>query len=302
MQALPTLRQLQFFVALVRRRSFSRAAEDCLVSQSTLSAAIKELETVLLASLVDRTSRTFALTPVGEALVEPATQLLAKAGDMVRMANRSAPLCGVLRLGVIPTIAPYLLPGAMQVFNSDYEDLSLYLREDKTQNLIELLYSGQIDLALMAFPYEADGVEFETFAEDPFWFVCTPEHRLSNRKKIDLTDIHSEELLLLEDGHCLRDHALSACHLQDKEIRDAFGATSLFTLAQMVKSGLGATLLPDMALTQGIAARNDLVAVPFKASKKYPGPSRQIGIAWREGASFRQDAEAMIKVFAGVLG
>lgn len=300
MKALPTLRQLQFFVALARRESFSRAAEDCLVSQSTLSSAIKELETVLDATLVDRTSRSFSLTPVGEMLLRQAEELIALAEDMVRSASRPEPLTGVMKLGVIPTIGPFILPEAMPLFEKGYPDLSLYLREDLTASLVERLRAGMIDVALIAFPYEAEGLDTMDIAEDPFWFVCAPSHRLAGRKRIGVSDLTGEDLLLLEDGHCLRDHALSACQLQMRETANTFGATSLFTLTQMTRSGLGATLLPEMAIRQGLAKASNLVAIPF-AGKADEVPARQIGLAWRRGSGFEQEAEAIAGVLKAAL-
>ena len=302
MTPLPTLRQLQFFVALSRRQSFSRAAEDSLVSQSTLSAAIKELEHILGADVVDRSSRGFALTPVGEQLVPRAEELLARAEDLVRIADSEDTLAGVIRLGVIPTIGPFILPEAMPLFDTSYPELSLYLREDLTSPLIDRLRAGLIDMVLMAFPYEADGVSTLTFAEDPFYFTCLPSHPLAKRKKLAVDDLAAEELLLLEDGHCLRDHALSACQLQSRHVANMFGGTSLFTLTQMARSGLGTTLLPQLAVTQGLASAAGLQTVPFRQSKSDPGPRRQLGLAWRKGSGLTKQAELMAEVFSSVIG
>ncbi len=301
MTPLPTLRQLQFFVALAQHESFSKAADASLVSQSTLSAAIKELEAVLDAQLVDRTSRSFTLTPVGEMLVERARDLLTRAEDFARIANRSEPLTGVINLGIIPTIAPYILPKAMPIFRRKFSDLSLYLREALSANLIEFVRGGQIDVALIAFPYDTEGMESLVFAEDAFVFACSDDHRLASVAEVTLADINAGELLLLEDGHCLRDHALSACQLQEKEIANTFGGTSIFTLAQMVRSGIGATLLPEMAVRQGLARSSSLVTIPFRKEKGISTPGRQIGFVWRKGSGRRQDVEAMAEVFSRVL-
>lgn len=300
MQALPTLRQMQFFVALARRKSFSRAAEDCLVSQSTLSSAIKELEHILDATLVDRTSRSFCLTPVGETVLRQAEEMLALAEDMVRGVVKTEPLAGAVRLGVIPTIGPFILPQAMPLFEKRYPKLSLYLREDLTAPLVEKLRAGLIDIALIAFPYEAEGLETMVFAEDPFWFACAPDHELAGRKSVRPEELVGEDLMLLEDGHCLRDHALSACQLQMRETANTFGATSLFTLTQMTRSGLGATLLPDMAVKQGLAKSASLSVVPF-SGRPEERPKRQIGLAWRRGSGFEEEAEAMALVFSEAL-
>lgn len=292
MTPLPTLRQLQFFMALVRRESFSKAAEDCLVSQSTLSSAIKELEALLDQQLVDRSTRSFALTPAGETVAVRAAAILASAEDLVRAASSRKPLEGPFYLGVIPTIAPFLLPQAAKKLRKAYPKLNLYLREDLTAGLAERLSAGLIDAALMAFPYDIPGVEAEIVAEDPFWFACAPNHALCKKKKLQKNDLRDCNLLLLEDGHCLREHAIDACQLADRETSASFGGTSLFTLAEMTRSGLGATLLPDMAVRSGLAKSAGLTAIPFAE----PKPVRQIGVAWRKGSGRGDEAKAIASV------
>lgn len=290
---LPTLRQLQFYLALVRRRSFSKAAEDCLVSQSTLSSAIKELEAVLDCQLVDRSTRAFSLTPTGEEVARRAGPLLAMAEDLARNAANRKPLEGDFNLGVIPTIAPFLIPHAAEPLREAYPHLKLFLREDLTANLAERLSAGLLDAAILAFPYDLPGTDSFPIGEDPFYFVAAPDHPLAAKTSLSVDDLGEANLLLLEDGHCLRDHAIEACKLRNPENAAAFGATSLFTLAQMVKAGLGATLLPAMAVNAGLAENAGLAARPFSA----PAPSRRIGLAFRRGSGRREEAEAI----AGVL-
>ena len=297
MAALPTLRQMQFFVALVRRASFSRAAEDCFVSQSTLSAGIKEFEAVLGAPLVDRTAKGFALTPMGEAVAGRAEEMLALAHEMVRVAAAKPLLTGDLRLGLIPTIAPFLLPGMIPKLDAAYPDLRLYLREELTDALVSGLKAGRLDMAVLALPVEAEGLDALIFASDPFVFVCRPDHALAGRKAVTSEDIAGEDLLLLEDGHCLREHALSACRLQDRQTAAAFGATSLFTLAQMVRSGLGATLLPQLAVDQGLAEGAGLAAVPVRDGEA--SPSRDLGLVWRRGSGREAEARALAELVRG---
>ncbi|MEE2690490.1 MAG: hydrogen peroxide-inducible genes activator [Pseudomonadota bacterium] len=297
MVILPTLRQLQFFLALARRKSFSKAAEDCLVSQSTLSSAIKELEGILGAQLVDRSTRAFALTPSGEETAERAAPILAMVEDLTRSAATRRPLDGPFHLGVIPTIAPFLLPKAAPKLKKAYPKLELFLREDLTAHLVERLSAGLLDAAVLAFPYDVPGAEVIEIGVDPFWFAAAPDNEMAKEKKLTTTELKQANLLLLEDGHCLRDHALAACRLRDPGAAAAFGATSLFTLAQMVQSGLGATLLPDMAVKSGFAKSAGLAVVPFAE----PAPSRRIGLAWRKGSGRREEAEAIAKVLAGVL-
>ena len=290
---LPTLRQLQFFMALIRRQSFSKAADDCFVSQSTLSSAIKEMESLLGRQLVDRSTRSFALTPAGEEVAARAAEILAAAEDLVRAASGRRPLEGAFHLGVIPTVAPFVLPKATRDLHKSYPTLELYLREDLTAALAERLSAGLIDAALMAFPYDIPGADSIEIADDPFWFACAPDHALAGREELATRDLAGCDLLLLEDGHCLREHAIDACQLANRGMSSSFGGTNLFTLAQMARTGLGATLLPEMAVRDGLAKAAGLVAIPFRE----PRPSRKIGVAWRRGSGRRDEAEAIATIF-----
>lgn len=282
---LPTLRQLQFFLALVRRRSFSKAAGDCFVSQSTLSSAIKELEGVLDRQLVDRTTRQFSLTPAGQEVAERGARILAMAEDLAQAIAARKPLEGPLHLGVIPTIAPFLLPKVAAGLARRFPKLELYLREDLTAALAERLADGSLDAALLAFPFDLPGLDWVEIGEDPFLLAAAPGSPLAEKKQIRPADLRGAPLLLLEDGHCMRDHALEACKLRQHDVADAFGATSLFTLTEMVRAGLGATLLPKMAVDAGLAANAGLSVAPLAA----PAPARTIGLAWRKGSGRRED-------------
>ncbi|MFN3958375.1 MAG: hydrogen peroxide-inducible genes activator [Parvularculaceae bacterium] len=295
MQALPTLRQLQFFLALVRRQSFSKAAADCLVSQSTLSSAIKQLETILDAHLVDRSTRRFALTPAGRDVARRAAVILSEAEDLVRSAAARKPLEGPLQLGVIPTIAPFLLPRVAPALRRGFPKLELYLREDLTAALVERLVDGAIDAALIALPYELPGIEWIAVGEDPFYVAAPPGSPLAAKKTVEAGDLKGAPLLLLEDGHCLREHALDACRLHDSDVYGSFSATSLFTLTQMVRAGLGATLLPKMAIDAGLAANDDLVVRPLAARDAM----RTIGLAWRKGSGRREECELLAGAIKG---
>ena len=294
MTPLPTLRQLQFFMSLVRRQSFSKAAEECLVSQSTLSSAIKEMEGLLDQQLVDRSTRSFALTPVGEDVAKRAPGILASVEDLARSAGKKKLLEGEFHLGVIPTIAPFLLPKATTRLRRKYPKLELFLREDLTASLGDRLTAGLIDAAILALPYELPGVEMIEVGADPFWFACDPDHRYARRKSLKKEALADCNLLLLEDGHCLREHAIDACELADRETRDAFSATSLFTLTQMTRSGLGATLLPEMAVRGGLARSAGLVTIPFSK----PSPKRIIGVAWRKGSGRGDEARAIADILS----
>ena len=285
MAQLPTLRQLQFLMALAEHANFSRAAEACHVTQPTLSAAIKELETILGSVLVERGSREAGLTPSGEAALERARRVMAEAEDLVASVQAAGePLSGPFRLGVIPTIAPFLLPIILPVLRETFPKLELFLREDLTDRLYEGLRERRLDAALIALPYDAPMISNQAFGADAFLFVCAPDHPLANKEKLTPSDLADDELLLLEDGHCLRDHALSACSAG--RARTDFAATSLHTLVQMVKSGLGATLLPKMAVEAGLIDHMDLVAKSFDPSVI----GREIGIAWRKGSARQEEA------------
>lgn len=296
--SLPTLRQLQFFTSLGRHGSFSRAAEETHVSQSTLSAGIKELETVLDAQLVDRTSRQVALTPLGDDIARRAEALLRGVEDLVRAAASQPPLSGDLRLGVIPTIAPYLLPDVIPPLSTSHPQLRLYLREELTDPLIEGLRCGRLDMAVLAMPVETQGLDTLIFAEDPFVFACAPDHPLADEKAIRPAQLDGERLFLLEDGHCLRDHALDACRLRERQTADAYGATSLFTLAQMVRSGLGTTLLPRIAVDHGLAGVAGLKTIPL-VDADGTAPSRDLGLAWRHGSGREEEARALALILGG---
>lgn len=290
---LPTLRQLQFFLALTRRRSFSKAADDCLVSQSTLSTAVKELELILQRQLVDRSGRAFALTPSGEEAAQRAAPILALAEDLVRAMTERRPLEGPFMLGVIPTIAPFLLPGAAGALRQRFPKLELFLREDLTDALLERLGAGLIDAALLALPYDLPGLEVVDIGEDRFWFAARADHPLADKSEVATGDLAEARLILLEDGHCMRQHALDACRLKDAEASAAFGATSLLTLTQMVQAGLGATLLPKLAVDAGLAAAVGLKVAPLASTS----PARRIGLVWRKGSGRNDDCGLLAAVF-----
>ena len=290
---LPTLRQLTFLLALAEHGSFSRAAEAAHVTQPTLSAGIKELEAILGATLVERGARGAVLTPAGEAAVARARIVLTEAEDLVHVARAAGePLSGPFRLGVIPTIAPFLLPKALPSLREHYPKLELFLREDLTHRLVEALKDRRLDAALIALPYDAPSIETTGLLEDEFLFAATPDHPLAKVDKLNPAMLADEPLLLLEDGHCLRDHALAVCSASKPDTNDArsdFAATSLHTLVQMVKSGLGATLLPKLAVDAGLADRLDLAIRPFDP----PVAGREIGVAWRKGSAREHEARML---------
>lgn len=281
---LPTLRQLRYLVALDEHRHFGRAAESCLATQSTLSAGLQELESLLGVTLVERTKRKVLMTPLGEEVAARGRELLRGAEDIADLARaHGKPLCGRLRLGVIPTIAPFLLPRALPGLRRLYPELKLILREDLTARLLERLAAGDLDAAVLALPYDAPEMEMEALYTDPFVLACPPGHPLAELDSVGGADLAGADLLLLEEGHCLRDHALAACSLPAPRRGEGMLGTSLGTLVQMVASGMGVTLLPRLAVESGILTGTDLVTRPLTG-----GGARLLGLAWRK-SSARKD-------------
>ncbi len=298
MRQLPTLKQLRYLSVLAQEEHFGRAAEKCFVTQSTLSAGIAELELILGSPLAERTKRSVMLTPLGVEIARRAQKLLRQAEDLIELAAAQRnPLSGDLRLGVIPTIGPFLLPRILPELNSAYPDLKLFLKEDQTDRILEQLRTGKLDAVLLALPYEMEGMKTRVLANDMFSFACPPSHKLARKKSITNDDIADTQLLLLEEGHCLRDHALAACHLESRRKQAGFEATSLQTLIQMVASGLGQTLLPQLALDARLAAGLDVAIIPL-ADKN---ASRQIGLAWRATSPRHDDMQLLGDVIEDVL-
>jgi LysR family transcriptional regulator, hydrogen peroxide-inducible genes activator len=279
---LPTLRQLEYAVAVADHRHFRRAAAACAVSQPALSTQIRELEDQLGVRLFERGRGGVVVTPEGGRIAEQARAILASARELVDVGRSlGRPLAGPLRLGVIPTVAPYLLPKVLPGLQGVYPDLSLLLREDQTARLVERLAAGELDVLLLALEANlGDSVQLPLF-RDRFQLVVRRDHALARRRRVRESDLEGSELLLLDDGHCLRDQTLSACQARGARERANFRATSLGTLTQMVASGIAATLLPELALASEVAPRADLVAVPFER----PEPHRTIGLVWRRGSA-----------------
>jgi LysR family hydrogen peroxide-inducible transcriptional activator len=295
---LPSLRQLRYLVALADELNFTRAAATCFVSQSTLSAGLKELEAALGARLVERDRQTVLMTPLGSEVTTRARTLLAAAADLTQLAAAAAaPMAGVIRLGVIPTIAPFLLPRLMPVVRSRFPRLQLALREDLTASLLSRLEGGSIDFALIALPYATENLLVRSLFDDPFCLVAAADERLALGKKPRLGGALAERLLLLEEGHCLREQTLSACAkrppLDDRNI----AATSLLTLVQMVESGMGIALLPQMAVDGGLLRGTRLAGRPLAA----PAPHRTIALAGRRSTT-RHDEFAALAELIGDLG
>jgi LysR family hydrogen peroxide-inducible transcriptional activator len=288
--ALPTLRQLAYLVELSARLNFRVAAEGQFVTQSTLSAGIKELETVLGVQLVERDNRNVRLTAIGEDVVARAKELLASATDLAEAARAATrPLSGPLRLGAIPTIAPYLLPRVLPALRRAYGDLKLYLREDVTKVLLERLRAGGLDVALVALPFETGDLYLRELFRDEFSLVTREADRAPGNKGVALRKIDTGDMLLLEEGHCLRDHAIAACGPRRGAWESRVEATSLTTLIQMVEGGLGMTLLPGITLEAGILKGTRLVARRLSR----PVPSRTLALVARRTSPRRRDADLL---------
>ncbi len=284
---LPTLRQLQFLDALAREGSFSRAAESCHVTQPTLSSAIKELETLLGVQLIERKSRGADLSAAGEEVARRARLVLSETQDLVAAAHEaSQPLSGSFRLGAIPTVAPYVLPRILPILREGYPDLKLFLREDTTERLLDGVRARDLDAALIALPWESPGIESAALCEDEFLFIAPKSHPLAQKNGLAPGDLSGANVLLLDDGHCLRDHALSVCALPSRARSEEVSATSLQTLVHMVAGDLGVSLVPRLAADAGVTAGTDLAMRPFTE----PLIGRAIGVAWRSGSPRKAEA------------
>jgi LysR family hydrogen peroxide-inducible transcriptional activator len=297
MAALPSLRQLRYLLALAEHLNFTRAAEASFVSQSTLSTGLKELEGTLGVQLVERDKQSVALTAVGKDVVTRARQVLAAAEDLSDFASdASRPMQGRLRLGVIPTIAPFVLPAVMPLLREKFPMLELGLREDLTAHLLERLRNRQLDFALIALPYDTPDLRVLPLYKDRFWLVGREKDPAIQGHAIQLGSEWTERLLLLEEGHCLRDHALQACQATEVASVDGIEATSLLTLVQMVASGMGVALLPEMAIKSGVLGNLPLKSRPLAP----PAPERTIALVTRSTSAHMVEFEAIAQLISSV--
>ncbi|MCC2978782.1 MULTISPECIES: hydrogen peroxide-inducible genes activator [unclassified Sphingomonas] len=294
---LPTLKQLQYLIALRDHGHFGRAADSCFVTQSTLSAGIRELETLIGVTLVERTRRVVRFTPLGEQIVAKARRVLREAeelGDMARAAGR--PLSGEMRMSVIPTIAPFLLPRVLPKLRTEYPDLKLFLREEPSGAACESLQNGRADCVLLALPYSCGEVTTEALFDDRL-FLAFPAGELPEAvQPVSPNDIDETRLLLLEDGHCLKDHALAACNRPELRAEATMMGTSLHTIVQMVDNGLGVTMLPEIALNAGILDHTNITARPLGGDN----PRRTIALAWRRASPRERDFRLLAQILSTV--
>lgn len=296
MAALPSLQQLRYLIALDEERHFGRAADKSFITQSTLSASLRDLESTLDVTLVERDRRHVAFTAIGDAVVARARDLISQANDLTELcASSRNPLTGTFRLGVIPTIAPFALPTSLATIRTQFPKLKLFLREDLTAICLERLLASALDAALIALPYDLPaGIETLPLFDDEFLFVTADAKLGSAQSPLPIEKIDSDQLLLLEDGHCLRDHAIAACSLQSLQTNRTLSATSLITLTHMVASGLGHTLLPELAIAGGVLSGSSLYARRFTPR----GPSRTIALAFRKTSARRDEIAELGKIFA----
>ncbi len=281
---LPTVKQLRYLIALEKHLHFGNAAKTCFVTQSAFSVAIKELENILNTSLVDRTNRSVVFTSTGTLVAQQARLAIFDLEGIIDIAKSTqAPLSGPLKMGVIPTIAPFLLPRILPAMRKQYPQLELYLKEEQTSRIHRLLLEGELDILLLALPVDLINTESISIFNDPFKLAYRKGTELIDPENFSPNKLNKESILLLEDGHCLRDHAMSACNLSKKEKISKFSASSLYSLIQMVDSDLGITFVPQMAVDSGLLKQTHVITAELK-EKSY----REIGLMWRK-SSVRKD-------------
>ena len=287
------LRDLKYFVALADHRHFGKAAEASFVSQPTLSMQIRKLEEELGVSLVERTSRTVMLTPIGFEMLTHARNVIDETEKMRNLARSSQdPSTGSIRLGAFPTLGPYFLPLAVPAIRAAFPKLELFLIEEKSDVLVELLKEGKIDAALLALPLHDERITTVSLFDERFLLAAPEADPIATAKHVRTSYLNDQSLLLLEDGHCLRDQALEVCRMSGARERAGFRATSLETLRQMVAAGMGMTLLPELAVRDGQPHPEGMVVRPFDD----PQPVRTIGLAWRASAPSAKFLEQIANV------
>lgn len=278
---MPTLKQLQYLVALKQYGHFGKAAENCFVTQSTLSAGIRELESLVGVTLVERTRRVVRFTALGDRIVEKAHRVLREAEELAAIAEASGkPLTGELRMSVIPTIAPFLLPRLLPRLRAERPELKLYLREETSQAAVESLRHGHVDCVLLALPFPTGETDSELLFKDRLYVAFPRDDPRDPPEWVAPDMIDETKLLLLEDGHCLKDHALAACNRPEIRASAMMMGTSLHTLVQMVDNGLGMTIMPEMAIAGGILNHTSITARPLRSDRSY----RDIALMWRKNS------------------
>lgn len=289
------LKDLRYLVAVADTRHFGRAAEKCFVSQPTLSAQLKKLEDYLGVQLVERQPKNVTLTEAGEQIVARARRILEASEEVVTLARAHRdPLAGRLRLALLPTVGPYLLPRVSLPIRKALPRLELRLYEYQTAPMLEKIEAGEIDLGVLALPVDAEGIESRELYAEPFVVAVPDQHRLAKRESVKVNDLDGETLLLLEDGHCLRDQALEVCSNAGLNEKQDFRATSLETLRQMVATGAGITLLPELSSKGAYGSAKGVIIRPFAR----PAPVRHVGAVWRKTSARRAAIDAVCKIIS----
>lgn len=281
MTTLPSTKQLRYFTALDKYRHFGKAAAACFVTQPAFSVAIRELEDTLELKLVDRTNKNVTITAVGQEIAIQARLVLRDLEGLVEMARQNtAPMGGQMRVGVIPTIAPFMLPGLLPKLRRHYPELKLILHEDQTLRIYDRLIEGELDVILIALPFDLRNVEIMSLFADPFLLAYRSGTKLLDPSNYRVEQLPQESVLLMDDGHCLRDHALAACKIRNVDKVSPVSANSLLTLIEMVDADLGVTYLPEMALGSWLLKHTRVKTDPLKSA-----PKREIGLVWRKGST-----------------
>lgn len=293
-----TLQELKYLVALADHGHFGRAAEACFITQSTLSTQIKKLEDFLGVTLFDRSLKRVNPTPIGREILQAARNIVEEAERIRELAKHAQdPMARTIHLGVIPTLGPYYLPHALTLVHRKHPELRMLLREEMTPHILEHLVEGKLDAGLLALPVTDDSLRVEPLFYEPFYAALPSGHALAKRDALKVSDIMAEKLLLLDEGHCLRDQALDVCGAGSAG-REEVRATSLETLRQMVAMGLGLTLLPALAVDAGPRASKKAVEIrPFKS----PPPGRTIALVWRKRAPFPETFERLAQTLKDAL-
>jgi LysR family transcriptional regulator, hydrogen peroxide-inducible genes activator len=284
------LRDIKYIVTVAEARNFTKAAKFCNVSQPTLSTQIHKVEESLDTKIFERIGNSIKCTPIGLKIVNHANIILAHADAIYEISRVKEDLfAGKLRLGVFPTLAPYYLPKIIPVFTERYPQLELILKEEKTGNLLDMLVDGIIDLAFLSLPIKSDSLEVHKIFSEPFYLCINKNNALNVLEEINYCDLHGQKILLLDEGHCMREQALDICKMVSPEQRHNYGATSLETLREMVSANMGITLMPKMAMRN----HENIRYIPFSV----PEPSRDIALVWRTGSPRHQLLKKILRTF-----
>ena len=288
-----SIKQLTYALAVEKTLHFKKAAELCHISQSALSTALTELEKQLGLLIFERDNKKVLITPIGKEVLSQAQNIMMQVEDLEHLADsQKTPLSFPITVGVIPTIAPFLIPAILPVINEQFPQVQINLVEEQSQTLVDLVRKGEIDTAILALPYSCEGLLTLEFWQEDFYWVTQKSNEHAQQKEITIDEINQNELMLLKEGHCLKDHILEICKLSEQTANHGFGATSLTTLIQMVQSNLGTTLIPAMAKKQLISDNKKLSAVHLDE----PGPHRRIAFIFRPNYTRLSSIEALIEV------